>query len=421
MNKKSISTIFVSICFLFSVYTDFALSEQSNVYYIKNSQIVSDDTVLLLAQTAITDFYVEDNHPLYKTIDGVLYSKDGSVLIAYPSGNMRASYQLIDSVVEIGSYAFYEANVAFIEFPSFDTSRVKKIGDKAFCKCRNLLQICFPNSIEEIGQEAFSDCYEDVVFVVENGSYSHRFFQSQSSSHLVVIQDFSDVLEWAYMDSQLVEYPSSLSLNSDCQIINGVLFQDTTLLAYPLKMRQEEYHIPSEITSVQANLLQNEYLKRLFIPVNCINISNFAQSPLGQMEFISVENGNIGYSSKDGVLYSHDYSVLYCYPQNKNYDTFSPSSEVKRIAPDCFSYSKIRKIILPEGTQSIELFAFFGSMLEEIVIPSTVSYMDIEAFEDCSCLKHIYVEKDSYADKVFQDNADDSYEPLILLIDYAIE
>ena len=394
------------------------VSEKAGIYYVHDNEIIDDDDVILMASLLFTDYYVEDTHPLYISVDGVLYSKDGTKLIAYPAGNNRHSYQIIDSCVEIGSYAFFSSKLSFVEFPQFNISNVSTIGVRAFWGCNNMLQICLPSSITKIGEEAFGNCNEEIIIIVENNTYCCNCSAIKSISNTIVVYDYSDVWEWVSLESKIVEYPSSLSLDYDFKVDDGVLFQGDSLLSYPRNRKNEEYVIPNGVISIQAQIFQNRYIQKLFIPSSCITIRNYVQSPDGCLEFINVDEKNPEYSSMDGVLYSKDFTVLYCYPQNKELSFFYPSSAIKTIASSSFIYCKVHKLVLPEGTQTIESFAFYGSLLEEIVIPITVSMIDIEAFENCMHLTHIYLEKDSYADKVFRINSSGYFENLIKICSY---
>lgn len=80
------------------------------------------------AVTALTDINVSEGNTAFSSIDGVLYSEDGTVLIAYPCGRLELSYTVPDSVTAIGDYAFYGSGVLDVVIP--DT--VTLISEKAF-------------------------------------------------------------------------------------------------------------------------------------------------------------------------------------------------------------------------------------------------------------------------------------------------
>ena len=93
---------------------------------------------------------VETNNEYFSSVDGVLYSKDKSVLIAYPKN--KDSIVIPDFVREIGARAFENRNnLTDIIIP--DT--VTKIGDEAFSSCDNLSQVSLPSGLTSIGRDVF--------------------------------------------------------------------------------------------------------------------------------------------------------------------------------------------------------------------------------------------------------------------------
>ena len=101
----------------------------------------------------LTDVTVDENNSNYKSIDGIVYSKDGTLLHSYPSGKTNTSYTIKEGVTELGEYSFsYNNNLTQIQLPE----SLKIIGTKAFYD-NNFTGIVVPENVEEIGDYAFSD------------------------------------------------------------------------------------------------------------------------------------------------------------------------------------------------------------------------------------------------------------------------
>ena len=81
----------------------------------------------------LTSIVVDENNTAYQSINGNLYSKDGSILIVYASGKLETSFVIPDSITAIGDYAFIT--------------------------CTNLTSVTIPNSVTTIGDQAFQYCY----------------------------------------------------------------------------------------------------------------------------------------------------------------------------------------------------------------------------------------------------------------------
>ena len=101
----------------------------------------------------IKEFAVGDDNERFITEDNVLFSKDKTVLYAYPVGKSDVRYALLDGVTEVRPYAFYGAeNLASIEL----NDNLVDIGDYAFAECKNLTEIDITKSVVSIGEGAFA-------------------------------------------------------------------------------------------------------------------------------------------------------------------------------------------------------------------------------------------------------------------------
>jgi len=72
---------------------------------------------------------VDPDNTKFKSVDGVIFSKDMTKLVCYPAGNYRTSYVVPDTVKEIGFAAFRQA--FWLENVSLPNS-IEKIGANAF-------------------------------------------------------------------------------------------------------------------------------------------------------------------------------------------------------------------------------------------------------------------------------------------------
>ena len=126
---------------------------------------------------ALTGISVAAANPSYRDVDGVLFSKSGSVLIQFPGGR-SGGYTIPDGVTDVGTYAFYNCGVltsvtvpdsvtaigdnAFYDCAALSDLRlgsgVTVIGTGAFAGCRILTGVTVPDSVTAIGDWAFSRC-----------------------------------------------------------------------------------------------------------------------------------------------------------------------------------------------------------------------------------------------------------------------
>lgn len=96
--------------------------------------------------SSLTSITVSENNENYKSIDGNLYSKDGTRLILYATGKTTSSFTIPDSVISISEYAFQ----GFSSLTSITISDgVTNIGSGAFCGCYALTDIIFIGTKEQ--------------------------------------------------------------------------------------------------------------------------------------------------------------------------------------------------------------------------------------------------------------------------------
>lgn len=86
--------------------------------------------------------------------DGVLFSLEGTELIAYPAHRKGASYTIPDGVKAIEPFAFCKARLREVVIPS----TVNVIEDGAFLECRRLAGVVIPDSVTALGNSAFRYC-----------------------------------------------------------------------------------------------------------------------------------------------------------------------------------------------------------------------------------------------------------------------
>ncbi len=104
--------------------------------------------------TSMTDYIVDENNTAYCSVDGVLFDKDMTTLVKYPTARTR-SYTVPSSVTTLGASAF--ANCAGITDVVIGGG-VTDIKSQAFMSCTNLKSAVIGAGVESIGTSAFFGC-----------------------------------------------------------------------------------------------------------------------------------------------------------------------------------------------------------------------------------------------------------------------
>lgn len=123
---------------------------------------------------------VDSENQYYSEIDGVVFSKDKTKLVAFPSGR-EGKYTIPEGVTTIGKLAFS----ACYSLTDIDTSDVTSIDEEAFYYCTDLENVNMPN-VADIGVNAFEGCgitavnMPKVTTIGDKAFYNCRYLKSIS-------------------------------------------------------------------------------------------------------------------------------------------------------------------------------------------------------------------------------------------------
>ena len=158
---------------------------------------------------SLTNIQVDSNNTAYKSIDGNLYSKDGTTLIQYANGKKDTSFSIPNSVISIVNSAFYQAKALKIVTVE-ENSKLTYIGDRAFWVCSSLTSITIPNSVTSIGNYAFEGCSSLTSIEIPNSvtSIGYDAFSSCDSLESVTFEENSKL---TYISDSVFAYCSSLT------------------------------------------------------------------------------------------------------------------------------------------------------------------------------------------------------------------
>ena len=101
---------------------------------------VTDTSVAFNDCTSLQNIYVADGSLYFKSVDGVLFDKNGANLRYYPEGRTAESYRIPEGTIRVGGNAF--AGNEYLKSVSYPTT-LERIGTKAFFGCENLKDYYF--------------------------------------------------------------------------------------------------------------------------------------------------------------------------------------------------------------------------------------------------------------------------------------
>lgn len=118
--------------------------------------------------TALEKIEVDFKNRYFKDMDGVMFNKNKSTLISYPSQKLDSIYSIPDSVTVIEDWAFSDS--PHLEEVEIKDS-VEHIGEGAFFRCENLRKLFIPYSVDVIQDTAFRGCSNLKEVKIESESF----------------------------------------------------------------------------------------------------------------------------------------------------------------------------------------------------------------------------------------------------------
>ncbi|MCD7861394.1 MAG: leucine-rich repeat domain-containing protein [Oscillospiraceae bacterium] len=131
------------------------------------SSVMSIENGVFAACDSLTEIPVSGENAAYSAEDGVLFNKDQTELVCYPSGKTTSVYKIPESVTSIYTDAFRSCgNLTSVTIPDSVTS----IGACAFFYCSSLTNVTIPASVTSIDSYAFSGCYSLTSVTISNST-----------------------------------------------------------------------------------------------------------------------------------------------------------------------------------------------------------------------------------------------------------
>ena len=302
---------------------------------------------------------VAEDNSCYSSKDGVLFNKDATILIQYPSGKTATLYSIPNTVTNIYSYAFFNCtSLTEIEIPESVTT----IGDYVFQYCTNLKSIVLPDSVNSIGEDFLSECtaLEAITFGAGINTIDESIFN-----------DF-DSLKEINISENNAHYSSE----------NGILFNKnkTKLIRFPQNSPITSYSISATVKTLGAYSFNNcNLLIDLSIPqsVSIVESDYSGMYTYGAFEFC---NSLVNLYYKGTV---DEWTEI----------TFewTSSNPMEYAENEYFNGELVTDVVLSNGITSICDYAFYGcDSLSSITIPNSVITIGEEAFEHCENLKNMY-------------------------------
>jgi len=313
---------------------------------------------------------VDKDNCCFKSIEGILYSKDGAQIIKYPAGECEKHFTIPNCVKNIGAGAFdFCENLESLVI----SEGTEKIGERAFFGCSNLTSVALPGTITEIEDKAFSGCINLQNIVIPGG--------------VTCVND---------------------EVFRNCQNLTAVFLPDNLLrigaLAFSGCQSLQSVSIPASVVSIGSSAFSGcVNLQSISIPASVISIGRWAFAGCENLDSISLPVG---------ITQVEEYTFLNCkkltgvllpegmtdigrsaFKSCESLEMITLPKSIARIGDSAFSSCKaLKEITIPENVVTLGTWVFSHcNELKTVQIHSTIADIGKYVFSDCDKISTLYL------------------------------
>ncbi|MBQ3009535.1 MAG: leucine-rich repeat protein, partial [Oscillospiraceae bacterium] len=311
--------------------------------------------------TNLKEIEVDENNETYKSVDGVVYRKDGTELVAVPAGIESKTLTVENGTETIIRKAAWGAGITELVIPA----TVKVLEENAFQNCSKIETVIYDGTKADwynVEVNAGNDYVADAKLVTENrtGICGENITWEIDGEGTLTITGTGDMDD--YMpESEWSDYPVTPWVDHYANGVRKIVISDgiTSIGDYAFFSfyHLESIEIPDSVTEIGNNVFQYCYsLKEIDMPDNLLSIGEKAFFACSELEKLEIP---------ETVEYIGEGAFMYC--------------------------SSIAVAEIPEGVDVICSNTFNSCYnLLTVVIPKSVTYIGEYAFGNCHGIGNVY-------------------------------
>lgn len=303
-----------------------------------------------------------------------------------------------ESVIEIGTNAFSGC----FSLERLDIRGSAAIGCSAFESCFNLSEVNVDNVVS-IGSAAFKGCSDlyDIALPptltrIEDNTFDNCLDLAKvnfpdSLTYIGAYAFDSCSLQSVHLGSGELEIDDfAFAYNEITQLdLGGTIRLGNS--AFAPSMQLKELILPDQLKAIGSDAFSSCRVHSLHIGSGLEEFDYDAFSGFSEVKNLSISPDNTRLTVNNGVLFSADMTRLLLYPTLDESRTYTVPDGVAEISSGAFSAaSNLTSVTLPSSLRLIDDYAFFGCHgLEELIIPEGVSEIGVQSISCCSSLAHV--------------------------------
>lgn len=299
---------------------------------------------------ALLRFEVNETNPYFKVVDGILYSKDGTKLIRYPTARPDTHFDIPEGVEVIASQAFMQS----------------------YRGTGALQTVSFPSTLKEIESLAFRQSNLTEVTLPVGVKFGSSIFDiSKKLAKVTIPEGVTEIGEYMFWSCEAL---TELKCPSTLVKIGANAFGHTGLTDIDLAQVQEigEYAFYScPLTKITIPATANTLGKGIFAACSDLATATFTN----------------GAKTVGAYMFASDYALA----------NLTMPDSIETIGDGAFSYcSKLEELTMPASLSTMGESVFFKAWrLRSVIFPDSVTITALPAntFESCQALTYLHLGK----------------------------
>ena len=381
----------------------------------------------------VSAFEVDDGNLVFSTLDGVLFNKERTELIKYPT-NKTGAYVIPNGVTLVWALAFTGSKVSSIVVPD----SVETLGGCAFSACNQLVSVTLPGRFKKPKYGATGEL-QDSPFAHDRSIKNICFSTTGVSDNALDMlggNEFFGPIVPEIIRAPMIAIDKIYSKYKKAAFFGFIDAVNDGFCASPEIEKSYHKYFSLQKKNLYSVLLQKpEYVKYLIehklIPItdlkDCIGtVKNDAEIKAMLLNYQNKEFSAKGKAKQEKKEFSiptetaiaktlfttknlTDTDLCIAMYKGAILDIVVPNIIGKRavteIGPQAFSPEKLRRdsasvkvclnitsVTINEGIKNIREHAFLGcEKLKNITIPNSVTNIGYFAFYECKSLKNIFI------------------------------
>lgn len=298
---------------------------------------------------------VREDDPAYKSINGIIYSRDGKSIICVPA--LRK-----ELVVEEGCTEFCVSAVSYcegLEKITMPTSVKTVKTEKTDVSDRNKKKIDFVIQTRQLDNKSISALYR--WFDIGVGALQQKLPEQLKYDGNMLTT----------LDGYLIAYDGE---ETDVKVPDGIKLIGEE--AFYNNREIEKVELPESVTGIGANAFRDcRELKTIHLPEGLTKIEDRAFSYCLELKSIYLPKSLIHIGAK-------------AFEKTSMKQVQLPAG-LKYLGKGAFTSAEVTEINIPSGITIIQADTFLGTNLKKIVIPDSVTKIGRGAFAYCDKLKKV--------------------------------